>query len=57
MTPREREVIKAIAKALRGNPSDMDALAMSYPVPSNYAEREVTIRQRAAMFLTVLADV
>jgi hypothetical protein len=57
MNPREREILKAIAKALRGNPAAMDALATSYPLPEEYVARKVTIRERAAMFLTVLTDV
>jgi hypothetical protein len=56
MSPRERAVLMAIAKALRGNPDDMDALAASYPVPPGYGPRKMPIRERAAILLKILAD-
>lgn len=54
MTPRERTVARAISRALRGNPTDMDALSTSYSLPAGYAKG--SIRERAALLLTALLE-
>lgn len=53
MNPKERTVIKAIARALRVNVTiDMDALATSYDLPPQYAISPP--KKRAAMLLEAL---
>lgn len=53
MSPKERTVVKAIARALRVNVTvDMDALATSYEVPPQYAISPP--KKRAAMLLEAL---
>lgn len=55
MTPRERTVVRAIVKALRGGSgAEMDALALSYEMPMAY-EYFLSTRQRAIVFLLALA--
>lgn len=54
MTPRERTVLRAIARALHGKGTDdMDALALSYPIPNMYSVN-ATIQHRAVVFLLAL---
>ncbi len=58
MTPREKTVIRAIVKALRGQGDDeMDALSMSYPA-GRYAEqtKPQKMRRRAALLLETLTN-
>lgn len=56
MTPRERTVVRAIAKALHGDSrADMDALARSYEMPIAY-RYSLGTRERAVIFLTALAN-
>lgn len=55
MTPREKVVARAIIKALRGNPTNMDALSTSYDVGGE-AYRGMTIRLRAAIMLEALTN-
>lgn len=58
MTPREKTVVRAIAKALRGGKGaydEMDALALSYEMPHGY-EYLLSTRHRAIIFLISLAD-
>lgn len=53
MSPKERTVVRAVARALRANVTiDMDALATSYEVPPHYAIS--TPKKRAAMLLEAL---
>lgn len=53
MSPKERTVVRAIAKALSGGDvDDMDAFAASYSVPAPYASRRRTVR--AGMLLRAL---
>ena len=58
MTPRERTVLRAIAKALaestRDAPVDMDALALSFNLPPYYPQQ--TKAKRASMLLEALVD-
>lgn len=55
MTPREKTVLRAIVKALRGQGSDdMDALAMSY-AGGTYAGDQKT-KKRAAKLLEAMTN-
>lgn len=56
MTPREKTVVRAIAKALRGGGSaDMNALACSYEMPTAY-DYFASTRLRAIIFLMALTE-
>lgn len=55
MTPRERDVVRAVIRSLRANVHvDMDAFATSYAVPDSYIISRPKIR--AARLLEALIN-
>jgi hypothetical protein len=54
MTAREKTVLRAIARALRGVPIDMNALATSYAVPDRYTLAPP--KGRAVMMIDALIE-
>lgn len=55
MTPREKTILRAVARALdKGHGKDMDAYATALPVTDEYYA--LGIKQRAAAILTALTE-
>lgn len=55
MTPKEKTVVRAIVRALRGQgEDDMDAYATSYP--AGYYATPAKVKRRAALLLEALTN-